>query len=155
MNLFPLTIFSNGVLFAAATGIYMLIYNVVWHAKTGRKFFQGTLAKESVGKKLLVIVTGHRVPLQKLKDTWHVYPMEDVHHENAENPLKRSLLVVPKDEGRDEVVARLAKAADAGEIDEHVWATPGLPMLIFITIGLAVALLLGDVVWILISAILR
>jgi preflagellin peptidase FlaK len=155
MNLFPLTIFSNGVLFAAATGIYMLIYNVVWHAKTGRKFFQGTLAKESVGKKLLVIVTGHRVPLQKLKDTWHVYPMEDVHHENAENPLKRSLLVVPKDEGRDEVVARLAKAADAGEIDEHVWATPGLPMLIFITIGLVVALLLGDVVWILISAILR
>jgi preflagellin peptidase FlaK len=155
MNLFPLTIFSNGVLFAAATGIYMLIYNVVWHAKKGRKFFQGTLAKESVGKKLLVMITGHRVPLQKLKDTWHVYPMEDVQRDNAENPPKRKLLVVPRDEGRDEVVARLANAADAEEIDEHVWATPGLPMLIFITIGLVVALLLGDVVWILISAILR
>jgi preflagellin peptidase FlaK len=155
MNLFPLTIFSNGILFAAATGIYILIYNVVWHAKNGKKFFQGALAKESVGKKLLVMITGYRVPLQKLKDTWHVYPMEDIQHENGENLPKRSLLVVPKDEGRDEIVARLANAVAAGEIDERVWATPGLPMLIFITIGLVVALLFGDVVWVLISAILR
>jgi preflagellin peptidase FlaK len=155
MNLFPLTIFSNGVLFAAATGVYMLIYNVVWHAKTGKKFFEGALAKESVGKKLLVMITGHRVPLQKLKDTWHVYPMEDIQHENEEKTSERSLLVVPRDEGRDEIVARLANAAATGEIDERVWATPGLPMLIFITIGLVVALLFGDVVWILVSAILR
>lgn len=155
LNLFPLTIFTNGVLFAAATGIYMLFYNVVWHAKTGKKFFEAGLAKESVGKKLLVLITGHRVPLQKLTDTWHIYPMEDIQHENDENPPKRTLLVVPKDEGRDEIVTRLANAAEAGKIDDHVWATPGLPMLIFITIGLVVALLFGDVVWILISAILR
>ncbi len=155
LNLFPLTVFSNGVLFAAATGVYMLVYNVVWHAKTGKKFFEGTLAKESVGKKLLVMITGHRVPLQKLKDTWHIYPMEDIQHGDDKNPPKRSLLVMPKDEGRDEIVTRLADSAAAGEIDKHVWATPGLPMLIFITAGLVVALLFGDVVWILISAILR
>ena len=153
-NLFPLTIFSNGILFAAATGIYMLLYNVVWHARTGKKFFEGTLTKESLWKKLLVMITGHRVLLQKLKETWHVYPMEDVQEENSQNPPKRSLMVVPKDEGRDEMVARLSKAADLGRIDRHVWATPGLPMLIFITIGLVFALLFGDVVWILISAIL-
>jgi preflagellin peptidase FlaK len=154
-NLFPLTIFSNGVLFAAATGIYMLLYNVVWHARTGKEFFEGTLTKEPAGKKLLVMITGHKVVLQKLKETWHVYPMEDVQEENGENPPKRSLMVVPKDEGRDEIVARLSKAADSGKIDHHIWATPGLPMLIFITIGLVCALLFGDVVWILISAILR
>lgn len=154
-NLFPLTIFSNGVLFAAATGIYMLLYNVVWHARTGKKFFEGTLAKESVGKKLLILITGHRVPLQKLKETWHVYPMEDVQEENDGASPKRSLLAVPKDEGREEIVNRLSKAADSGRIDNHVWATPGLPMLIFITVGLVAALLVGDVVWILISAVLR
>jgi len=154
-NLFPLTIFSNGVLFAAATGIYMLLYNIVWHAKTGKKFFEGPLTKESMGKKLLIMITGHRVSLQKLKETWHVYPMEDIKDEENENPPKRSLLAVPKDEGRDEIVTRLSKAADAGKIDKHVWATPGLPMLIFITIGLVAALLVGDVVWVLISAILR
>jgi prepilin signal peptidase PulO-like enzyme (type II secretory pathway) len=35
-----------------------------------------------------------------------------------------------------------------------VWATPGLPMLIFITLGLIVALTAGDIVWIIISRIL-
>jgi preflagellin peptidase FlaK len=154
-NLFPLTIFSNGVLFAAATAIYMLLYNVVWHAKMGKKFFVGTLTKESIGKKFLVMITGHKVLLEKLKATWHIYPMEDVQDENGENPPKRCLLVVPKDEGRDEIVDRLSKAADSGKIEHYVWATPGLPMLIFITIGLVFALLFGDVVWILISAVLR
>jgi preflagellin peptidase FlaK len=154
-NIFPLTVFSNGVLFAAATAIYMLLRNVVWHLKNGKKFFEGTLAKESVGKKLLVMITGYRVPLQRLKETWHVYPLEDIHEENSGKMPERRLLTVPKDEGRDEIITRLSKAADSGAINSHVWATPGLPMLIFITIGLVVALLFGDVVWILISAVLR
>ena len=154
-NLFPLTIFSNGVLFAAATGIYMILYNVMWHARMGKKFFEGTLAEESLGKKLLVIITGHKVLLQKLKETWHIYPMEDIREEDGENPTKRNLIIVPKDEGRDQVIARLSNAANSARIDHHVWATPGLPMLIFITVGLVFALLFGDLVWILISAILR
>ncbi|TRO43775.1 A24 family peptidase [Candidatus Bathyarchaeota archaeon] len=154
-NLFPLAIFSNGVLFAAATAVYLLLYNIVWHERAGKKFFAGTLTKESIGKKLLVMITGHKVLLEKMKATWHVYPMEDVQDENGENPPKRYLLVVPKDEGRDEIVHRLSKAADSGKIEHHVWATPGLPMLIFITFGLVSSLLFGDVVWILISAILR
>jgi preflagellin peptidase FlaK len=133
----------------------MLLYNVVWHARNGKKFFEGTLAKESVGKKLLVMITGHRISLAKLKATWHIYPMEDVQEEPEESGVKRSLLVVPKDEGRDEIVTRLSKAAEAGKIDENVWATPGLPMLIFITAGFIAALLVGDIVWVLISAVLR
>lgn len=153
--LFPLTVFSNGVLFAAATGVYMFLYNVVWHARTGKKFFEGTLAEESVGKKLLVIITGHRFPLRKLQSTWHIYPMEDVQDEGIEKSLKRSLHAMPRDEGRDEVVKRLSEAAEAGKIDGHVWATPGLPMLIFITIGLVVALFFGDIVWLVLSAILH
>ena len=61
---------------------------------------------------------------------------------------------MPRDEGRDEIVARLSKAVDAGKIDSYVWATPGLPMLIFITIGLIIALLFGDLVWMLVSFVL-
>jgi archaeal preflagellin peptidase FlaK len=152
-NIFPLTIFSNGVLFAAATGIYMLFFNVVWHAKKGRKFFEGSLEKESIGKKLLVAITGYRVPVERLKTTWHIYPMEDAEL-NEGKLLKRSLLVVPRDEGRDEIVSHLSKAASEGKIDKNVWATPGLPMLIFITAGLIAALLFGDIVWILISTVL-
>jgi preflagellin peptidase FlaK len=153
-NLFPLTIFSNAVLFAAATGIYMLLRNIIWHKKTGKKTFEGTLATEPVGKKIIALITGYKVTVAKLKEKWHVYPMEDVEEENGEKPLKRKLVVVPKDEGRDEIVARLSKAVDAGKIDADVWATPGLPMLIFLTIGLIIALLFGDIVWMLVSFVL-
>jgi preflagellin peptidase FlaK len=153
-TLFPLTIFSNAVLFAAATGIYMLFYQIVWHKKTGKKTFEGSLARESVGKKLIAMITGHKVSVSKLKEKWHVYPMEDA-EEDGENPPKRKLVVVPRDEGRDEIVARLSKAADSGRIDSYVWATPGLPMLVFITVGLIVSLVFGDVVWLLVSFALR
>jgi hypothetical protein len=77
--------------------------------------------------------------------------MEDITEENGADSAKRKLVVVPKDEGRDEIVARLSRAVDAGRIDANVWATPGLPMLIFVTVGLIIALLFGDIVWLLVS----
>lgn len=150
--IFPLTIFSNGVLFAAATGIYMIGRNVVWHKRVGKKMFAGTLAAESIGKKLLVLITGYRVPIGKLQAKWHVFPMED--YKGSEGDVERKLVVVPHDDGRDEIVERLSNAAKAGKIDNYVWATPGLPLLIFITLGLFVALLFGDVIWLVVRGIM-
>jgi preflagellin peptidase FlaK len=154
-TLFPITILSNAVLIAAASGLYLLLRNLIRRATTGKPAFEGTLAKESIGKKILVLVTGQKVSLATLKAKWHVYPMEDIaEEENGENAPKRKLVVVPRDEGRDEIVERLSKAADTGKISDVVWATPGLPMLIFVTVGLIIALSLGDIVWILVSHLL-
>jgi preflagellin peptidase FlaK len=149
-SLFPLTIFSNSVLFAAASGLYMLLRNLVTRAATRKSLFEGTLSIESVGKKLLVMITGYKLPIAKLKEKWHVYPMEDL-DDSDENPLKRKLVIVPRDEGRDEIVERLFNAIDTGKVNDGVWATPGLPMLIFVTLGLIVALIFGDLVWIIVS----
>ena len=150
-NIFPLTIFSNSVLVAAFSGVALLLYNLFWRVKTGKKIFEDTLANEPFWKKVLVLITGYRVSVAKLKEKWHIYPMEDIAEENGADAGKRRLVVVPKDEGRDEIVARLSKAVDAGKIGAKVWATPGLPMLIFVTIGLIIALLFGDIVWFLVS----
>jgi len=150
--IFPLTIFSNAVLFAAASGIYMLLLNLVWHKKNGKKLFTGTLAHESMWKKAVILITGYKVTVARLKEKWHVFPMEDV--DDRENALQRKLVVIPNDEGRDKIVERLSNAVQAGKIDTYVWATPGLPMLIFITLGLIVALLCGDMVWLLVRFIL-
>jgi len=151
--LFPLTIFSNSVLFAAASGIYMLLRNLIQRAATRTKLFEGALAAEPIGKKILALVTGYKVPVAKLKEKWHIYPMEDV-KENVENPPERKLVILPKDEGRNGIVDRLSNAIDTGKISNRVWVTPGLPMLIFVTIGLIVSLLFGDLVWLLISFVL-
>jgi len=150
-NIFPFTIFSNSILVAAVSVVAMLLVNAKWRVSSGKKIFEGTLANESLGKKILVLMTGYKVPLQKLQDKWHVYPMEDVVEENgSETSLKRKLVIMPKDEGREEIVERLSRAVASGKIDSNVLATPGLPMLIFVTIGLVISLFFGDVVWLVI-----
>jgi preflagellin peptidase FlaK len=150
-TLFPITILSNSVLVAAFSALYLLLRNLSTRLTTGASIFEGTLAKNSLGKKILVLLTGRKYPVGTLKAKWHIYPMEDIAEENSEGEVKRKLVVMPKDEGRDEIVGRLANAVDSGKISDGVWATPGLPMLIFVTIGLIIALSLGDVVWILVS----
>jgi preflagellin peptidase FlaK len=151
--IFPLTIFSNAVLFAAASGVYIILHNLVWHKKNGEKMFTGTLANESIWKKMVILITGYKVTVAKLKEKWHIFPMEDV--DDNEKALQRKLVVIPSEDGRDKIVERLSNAVQAGKIDTYVWATPGLPMLIFITLGLIVALLCGDIVWLLVRFILR
>ncbi len=149
---FPITIFSNSVLMAAATAIYMLFRNLFWRQKTGQQLFEEEHNDASLGKKLLVLATGYRTSIEELKEKWHLYPLEDV--EFTEDVLKRKLILVPKDEGRDGIVERLEEAVKTRKIHESVWATPGLPMLIFITAGSIIGLLLGDVVWICVSYLL-
>ena len=149
---FPLTVFSNSVLLAALTAFYMLLRNVFWRQKTGEKLFEGH-EDESFGRKLLVLITGYKIPFEKLREKWHLYPLEDI--ETAEDELKRKLIVVPKDEGRDATLERLTNAINTGKVQSVVWASPGLPMLIFITVGLFMALFIGDVVWIFVSFLLR
>jgi preflagellin peptidase FlaK len=144
---FPITVFSNSVLLAAATAIYMLFHNIFWHIKTGRKLFEENHQKESFWKKFLVLITGYKVSVENLKEKEYFYPLEDV-EENVEKGFKRKLVVIPRDEDRNAIIERLTKNVEAGKIQDMVWATPGLPMLIFITAGLIIALFFGDMVWI-------
>jgi preflagellin peptidase FlaK len=151
--IFPLTIFSNAILFAAASGVYMLLHNLIWHKRNGKKMFAGTLEHESVWKKFLVLITGYKVTIGKLKEKWHVFPLEDVCDDGEVN-IKRSLVLIPNEDNRNQIVERLSNAVDAGKIDNYLWSTPGLPMLIFITAGLIAALVFGDVVWLLVRFLL-
>jgi preflagellin peptidase FlaK len=143
---FPITVFTNSVLLAAATAVYMFFRNIFWHKRTGRELFEEGHKNESLGRKILVLITGYKVSVNKLKEKWHLYPLEDA-EESSEKVFKRKLVLIPKDENRDAIVERLTKAVDDGKIQDTVWATPGLPMLIFITVGLIIALFFGDIVW--------
>jgi preflagellin peptidase FlaK len=151
---FPVTIFSNSVLLAAFTAVIIFLYNIIWRLKTGNRLFEGDHRSESLGKKILVLVTAYKVPIDKLKEKWHIYPLEDI-EENVEKGATRKLIVVPRDEGRTATVERLDKAVRAGAIQDRIWASPGLPMLIFVTAGLITALLFGDIVWICVRFLLR
>ena len=60
---------------------------------------------------------------------------------------------MPKDEKVEGIVERVLSATRKGQLPNEVWVTPGLPLLIFITIGLIVALVFGNIVWILLRLI--
>jgi len=150
--LFPLTIFTNSVLVGALSVFYVLFRNLLWKVRNGGGVFDG-LETGSFGRKFLALVSGYKVELSKLK-TGHMYPLEDV-EVNDEGEAKRKLLVFPKDEEREEIVSRILENVNEESLDGGVWATPGLPFLIFITAGLIVALAYGDIVWILLSSLLK
>jgi preflagellin peptidase FlaK len=148
--LFPIVIFSNSVLIAAASAGFILLKNIFQRLKEGKEFFEGDLKSESFGKKLVVLITGYRMSISKLKEKWHIYPMEDIETTEKGTSI-RKLVIVPKEEGRNDIVDRLNRAIESKTISNYIWSTPGLPMLIFVTIGLIIAVLFGDIVWILIS----
>ncbi len=139
--LFTITVFSNAVLLAALSVLYILARNLLWKQKNKKNLFEG-FEKESKWRKILVLLCGYKVDIAELEKKEHLYPLEDF----DEN--ERKLLVVPKDEDREEIVERIQKAKREGRLQNGVWATPGLPMLIFVTIGLIVALVYGDIVWV-------
>jgi hypothetical protein len=102
----PLRIFSINHLqqrsaFRGCFGVYLLLYNDMAQ-KNWTKNFEGTLIKNL---QLVALITGRRSH-SSAEGKWHVCP-EDVEDENGENPGKK-LFWCPKDEGRDEIVARLS-----------------------------------------------
>lgn len=151
--LFPISVFSNAVILAALSVFYALIRNCLWKRRTGKRLFEG-LENESVGRKILTLLCGYKVKVAELEKREYLYPLEDVQMaETGES--RRGLLVIPKDERREEIVGRILKASHEGELQSEVWITPGLPLLIFITAGLIFALMFGDIVWIILGAALQ
>lgn len=150
--LFPITIFTNAVLLAAISVVYALLRNLLWKSRNKKGLFEG-LEKESFGRKALTLLCGYKVKTAELEKGGYLYPLEDVYVTETRES-RRKLLVFPKDEERKEIMERLLKATDEGKLENEVWATPGLPMLIFITLGLIVALAYGDIVWNILRSVL-
>ena len=150
--IFPMTIFTNSVLLGALSVFYALFRNIFWKARNRRDIFEG-LENESFVRKILAILSGYKINISKLK-MGHTYPLEDV-EVNDDGAIKRKLLVFPDYEEREEIITRIIKNVENETIVAGLWATPGLPLLIFITAGLIISLFYGDLIWILISSFLR
>jgi len=149
--LFPITIFTNSVLLGALSVFYALFRNLLWKLRNKGGVFEG-LETESLGRKILALFSGYKISVSKLEKGF-MYPLEDV--EVNEEGVKRKLLVFPKDEERDDIVARIIGNIGKEKLEGGVWVTPGLPLLIHITLGLLIALFYGDIVWILLGAVLK
>jgi len=147
--LFPITIFTNSVLLGALSVFYALSRNLLWKIRNRTSTFEG-MERESFSRKILALISGYKVKVSKL-EKGHLFPLEDVEVDDT-GEKTRKLLVFPRYEKREEIITRVIEN-EKEEILE-VWATPGLPLLIFVTAGLIIALTFGDIVWFLLGAIL-
>jgi preflagellin peptidase FlaK len=148
--LLPLSVFINSVFLASFSVIFVLLRSSLWKFRNKKRLFEG-FEKESLGRKILVSLSGYKVNIAELEKKDYLIPLEDF---DARLEEKRKLIAIPKDEEREKIVSRLLEAKRNGQIQDDVWATPGLPMLVFITAGLVIALVFGDILWTVLYSIL-
>ncbi|PCN49923.1 hypothetical protein B6U99_07185 [Candidatus Geothermarchaeota archaeon ex4572_27] len=129
--IFTLSVFDNTVALAALTSIYALIRNLAYWARGGR-LFEGL--SEPLHRRALAMLIGYKVDPSRVREGGFYFLMEEV--VEGRRRLKLGALL------------RAAKAEEFVRegLSGEVWATPALPMIVYMLAGLVVALTVGDLV---------
>jgi len=134
MPIFPLAVLINAVLASAMLVPVIFCYNMIRYVQLKGAMFRG-LEHEAWWKKVLVFITGIKIDLEKLKGNSHYIPLEYL-AEEGNGEIIRHLRVSPRLEEED--------MRGFEGFNGQIWVTPGLPFLIFVTIGFIVTLFFGD-----------
>jgi hypothetical protein len=142
---FPLVVVIEGYICEAFAAVWSGFRNLLSYAREGDRMFEG-LSHESRWRKALAMTLGYRTELSKLQSTFYLYPMEQITRDGqgAHRSLK---LYVNAEADREEDVRKFCESATELGYGRKVWVTPGLPMLLFILIGLGLTLILGDAIF--------
>ncbi len=131
---YPITVFCNGLLLSLLIIPHNLLRNLFWKLQHRRKpLFE--LLDEPRHRKLLAILLCVKVRRNAVLKTPHYHSAE------ITLPNGKSQLIFTLTVREDEEEAELLRKMPA---KEWVWASPAIPLLIFFTIGAAVALIIGD-----------
>lgn len=142
---FPLVVVIEGFVCEAFAAVWIGLKNLLSYAREGRTMFDG-LEHESRWRKASAMILGYPTEVSKLRSTFYLYPMEQITRD--EEGTHRSLkLYVNAEADREEEVRKFCESADQVGYGGKVWVTPGLPMLVFVLIGLGLTLILGDVIF--------
>jgi preflagellin peptidase FlaK len=148
---FPLVVFSNAYVASLASMLYPIQRNL--KALRRHMLFEG-LEHESYVHKAAAFITGYQVPIDELESKPHLFLLESVHRQ--ESAVRRDFEFNPRvDLDRGKELAEIKSAAGSGLLRGGIWVSPGLPFLVFVTLGLGISLLFGDIVWSFISAVVR
>ena len=138
---FPFTVFVTTYLASLSVAVWMLIKNLTLLIK-GRAIFQG-LEAEPRWKKALAFITGFPAEVSLLRSTFYLFPMEKV-IENEEGAHRAFQAYSNADVDRDKVLSDFWESMKKVGSPDTVWVTPGLPLLVFMLIGLVIGLTIGD-----------
>jgi preflagellin peptidase FlaK len=145
LPIFAISVFDNAILIATSTIVYIFAENIRGWPRTSGKLLKG-LESESAYKKLLVLLSCRKIRISDLEKK-PFYHLAESFGDSLDGKLTRKLRVFVKAGSEGELSpALIKKLVEQEKILGEVWASPGLPMIAFFTISLAITLLFGDVV---------
>jgi preflagellin peptidase FlaK len=141
---FPIVVVIIAFLCSASLSVWFGLKNLVTYLRFGRRMFDG-LENETAWRKIMACILGYPAKFSKLRSTFYLYPMEEAKRDNS--VTHRSLkLYISAETDREQLVSELSNAMKP-EFNGEVWVTPGIPMLLFMLVGLILALIFGDIVF--------
>jgi preflagellin peptidase FlaK len=148
---FPLVVFSNAYIASLASMLYPIQRNL--RALPTHELFEG-LEDERFLRKVAAFLTGYRVQVRELESKPFLFLLESVDHQGS-TPRRHFIFDLRVDSDRRKELADIKAAVDSGLLRGTVWASPGLPFLLFVTVGLGLSVLFGDIVWRALSALVH
>jgi preflagellin peptidase FlaK len=141
---FPLSVLDNALAMSVLSIPYALLSNISWTRRKRQGLFTG-LESESVAKKLAAFLLCLKIEKTKMKPYHILAEKVEVHTDGSTS--RRLKLFTKVLEKEDETI-------DTSKLPEEVFVSFSLPLLIFMTMGYVVALLVGDMIFMLVARML-
>ncbi len=141
--LFPLVVFSNAYVASLASMLYPIQRNL--RACRMHDLFEG-LGDERLLRKVAAFLTGYRIPVGELESKSFFFLLESVDQQGS-TVRRRFKFQLGIETDRQKELADLKAAVKSGQLHGSVWVSPGLPFLLFVTVGLGLSVVFGDMVW--------
>jgi len=142
---FPIVVVVMGFVCSISVAIWLGLRNLGSRLHEGAQMFEG-LRHEPWWAKLLAALTGYPADISKLRSTVYLYPIEEV-AEDSTGAHRRFRLFFSAEADREQMVFDFVKSLGKVGSPRRVWVSPGLPMLLFMFIGLIITLTAGDLIF--------
>lgn len=139
---FPIVVLVTTYVASLSVAVWIACKNLVLLARQGSRIFRG-FEREPRWKKVLALITGFPAKLSVLQSTFYLYPMEKV-VEDKDGARRAFETYSNADVDREQVLTEFYEAEKKVGSPTTVWVTPGLPLLVFMLVGLVIGLTVGD-----------
>jgi preflagellin peptidase FlaK len=141
----PIVVVLTGFVCSVSVAFWLGLRNLLLRLHQGEQMFEG-VHHEPWWRKLSASLTGYPADVSKLRSTFYLYPIEEVAEDSTGVHL-RFRLFFSAEADRDQMVSDFVKSLDKVGSPSRVWVSPGLPMLLFMFVGLIVSLITGDLIF--------
>jgi preflagellin peptidase FlaK len=141
---FPVPVVIMGFVCSVSVVFWIGLRNL-WSLSRREHLFEG-LGGESMPTRVLAALTGYPTDISKLRSTFYLYPVEEV-VEDTTGARRRFHLFFSAETDRDQMISDFTKSLSKVGSPSRVWVSPGLPMLLFMFVGLVITLITGDLIF--------